>query len=297
MQGSPYVWPRAWARAGADPANAGAIESWLTGFEAVGERRCGLAYAEVGRTKVAALVAADVLADLEPLPVRAGVGTWLTLEARLLVPANGAKVIVLGPTGAPRPIATSFDGNGRVRAPFALREPGRFLVQVLAEVRGGPRPVLEALVFAAVEPPADPAPEPAPGEDAAGHDADAGSAVFAMLSRLRAEQRLPGLSRSAELDRVALDHATAMRDAGRIGHDVGNGGPEQRLAAAGVAATRAGENVAHAATARLAHRKLHASPSHRANLLSTDFDSVGVAAVTDADGLVWVCQIYARSRD
>jgi uncharacterized protein YkwD len=293
MQGSPYVWPRAWASEGLDGAPGASIESWLEGLVAVGERRCGLARDERGPTTVVALVAADVLADLETLPLRARVGSWLTLEARLLVPAASAKVILLGPTGPPQPIPTAFAGQ-RIRAPFVLREPGRFLVQVLAEVSGGPRPVLEALVFADVEPPANPAPDPAPGEESGGESGDPAGAVFAMLSEVRAREGLPALQRRPELDRVALDHAGAMRDAGHIGHDLGSGDPAQRLMAAGIPAIRAGENVAHAASAKLVHRKLYASPSHRANLLSDDFDSVGVGAVTDAQGLLWVCQIYAR---
>jgi uncharacterized protein YkwD len=296
MHGSPYVWPRAFAREGLESASGAPIASWLDGLDAAGERRCGLGFADGGATGVAALVAADVLADLEPLPLRARVGSWLTIEARLLVPAAGAKVVLLGPTGAPQPIATALTGQ-RVRAPFVLRERGRFLVQVLAEVAGGPRPVLEALVFADLEPPADPAPEPAPGEDAAPEHADPASALFAMSSDVRAREGLPPVARSPELDRVAVEHAGAMRDAGRIGHDVGSGDPAQRLMAAGIPAIRAGENVARARSPRLAHRKLHASPSHRANMLSTDFDSAGVGAVTDSGGQLWVCQIYARSHE
>jgi len=54
-----------------------------------------------------------------------------------------------------------------------------------------------------------------------------------------------------------------------------------------------GENVAHAETLALAHRALYASPSHRANLLSSSFDRIGVGVVRDADGSVWVTEELA----
>jgi uncharacterized protein YkwD len=66
------------------------------------------------------------------------------------------------------------------------------------------------------------------------------------------------------------------------------------VAAAGLAVKAAGENVAHAMSVIHAHRSLHASPSHRANMLSPAFDSVGIGVAADRDGTLWVCQLYAR---
>jgi uncharacterized protein YkwD len=56
-----------------------------------------------------------------------------------------------------------------------------------------------------------------------------------------------------------------------------------------------GENVAHAASVLLAHRALYESPSHRANLLQGAFDRLGVAVLRDADGSVWVDEIFTAS--
>jgi uncharacterized protein YkwD len=181
-----------------------------------------------------------------------------------------------------------------VSAPFALDRPGRFLVQVLAEVGGGPRPVLEALVFADVEPPASAEPEPAPGEDAADPAEDPALALERMLAQARKEEGLPALRRDEGLDRVAQGHAEAMRDAGRIGHDLGRGDPAERARAAGLELISAGENVALARSLVLVHRKLFASPSHRANMLSPSFDAVGIGAVGDGSGRVWVCQLFGQ---
>ncbi len=105
-------------------------------------------------------MAIDVLADLRPLPTAVSSGTGSSVDAKLLVPASEAKVLVLGPSGRPFAVPTSRDGE-QVRAPGGSS--GVWLTQVLATVAGGPRPVAEALVHADV----DPAPEysalPAPG--------------------------------------------------------------------------------------------------------------------------------------
>ncbi len=79
------------------------------------------------------------LADLSPLPTTARVGQWLTLDGTMLVPATGAKVVLLGPRGAPKAVTASLSGD-RVHSSFAVDQPGGFLVQVLATVSTGPRP-------------------------------------------------------------------------------------------------------------------------------------------------------------
>ncbi len=120
--------------------------------------------------------------------------------------------------------------------------------------------------------------------------------LVAMVAALRDSERLRP-ARDATLDRVALGHARRMMAAHAVGHDVGDGDPESRVSAAGVRARLIGENVAHAASVALAHRTLYESPSHRDNLLRGEFDRLGVAAIDDADGSVWVAEVYlAASR-
>src|SRR5690606_8111615 len=105
---------------------------------------------------------------LDPLPVRARTGEWLTLSAKLHVPARRATVVVLGPRGLPRTVPTSLDpGSGRARARFALDRPGAFTVQLVGDLEEGPKPLLEARVFADVEP-SGTEDAAAPGEEAGG---------------------------------------------------------------------------------------------------------------------------------
>lgn len=291
--GSPYVWPHLYTLAGTPglPEAAERVPAWLASIEEGGELRCGIT--RRGDTReVLAAVAVSVLADLDPLPTHVRQGAWLDVSARLLVPAEHASVLVLGPSGAPRSVPASL-GDGRVRARFSADRDGAFLVQVLATVSGGPRPVAEAVVHAGSKPPTRYASTPAPGEDAA-LDADPAASLRAMIDAARRAEGVPRVRRSEALERLAAEHATAMRDARRLAHDAGHGTPAERAARAGVNAKVLGENVAHALDATRAHRTLWASPSHRKNLLDPRFDSLGVGAAVDEDGTLWVAELFAR---
>jgi uncharacterized protein YkwD len=296
--GEPHVWPRAWTVSGRALDHAATLDKldlWRAGFRDLGERRCGVATG-VGAdgTQVVVAVAVDALADLAPLPLRTHAGTWLTVDARLLVPASMAHVVVVGPSGAPRNVPTSFE-NGHARARFAPDRPGAFTVQVVADVATGPRPVIEASVFADVEPPQEPVSSAAPGELAGAGAADATTGLTRMIDALRAESELRPVTRDPRLDALASAHARRMMQAHTVGHDVGDGDPAQRVQNAGISARLTGENVAHAPSIQLAHRSLFASPSHRANLLHSAFDRVGIGLADDPDGSVWVVELFSAS--
>jgi len=296
-EGAPYVWPHIWSLAGTQAgAKAPArFTAWLAALPA-SQRRCGtaIARAPTGR-EVAVGIALNVLADLEPLATRANVGAWLDVRARLLVPASDAKVLVLGPRGRPHSVPSSL-AAGDVRARFHADREGAFLVQVLATVEGGPRPVAEAIVHAGAEPDVLVASTAAPGEEASGSGSPA-DALARMLNAARESEGASSLRRDARLDRVADAHARAMLAAGQLAHDAGDGSPNDRVVAAGVPATSVGENVAHAADARHAHRTLWRSPSHRSNLLEPSYDAVGIGVAVDEDGAWWVCELFVRGSD
>ncbi len=266
---------------------------FLESFSDGGVRRCGIGRAAgADGTRAIAAVVVDALADLRPVPVRTRVGGWIRLEAELLVPATSAKLVALGPRGAPRTVLTSLS-NGRAVTTLSLDQDGPWLLQLVATVDSGPRPVLEALVFAGVEPPPEFTALPAPGEDAGTGAADEPTALARMANAARASESLGPLARQPELDRLAAEHAEAMQRTGRLAHDAGDGSPPARLARAGIDVRSAGENVAHAATIAHAHRALWASPSHRATLLDARFDHFGIGIAHDADGTIWVAEMFA----
>jgi uncharacterized protein YkwD len=299
--GEPHPWARAWAAAGRTlPAEAtlAMLDAWLAEDRTPDLRRCAVASAETADgTRALAVVAVDALADLTALPVRARTGQWLTVRAKVRVPADGATVTVLGPSGVPRRIPAWFEGAGELRARFVLDRPGAFDVQVLASTVAGPRPVLEASVFADVEPPsrapADATPRVTPESTATEDPADA---LAEALASARADAGEPPLLRDPRLDALALAHAMRMRDARDLAHDAGDGEPDERLRAAGIAAAATGENVAHGRSAGDLHESLWSSPSHRANILQRRYDRVGVAAVRDDRGELWGVEFFMRTR-
>jgi hypothetical protein len=296
-EGSPYVRPSAWTLE-ADELTSEIVEArlhgWLGTAGGGGERRCGFSLLRAPSRSVLAAVAVDALADLDPLPTSARTGSWLDIDARLLAFATDAKVIVLGPSGAPFGLPTSFDGE-RAQARLHADRPGAYLIQLLGSVAGGPRPLLEASVYVDVRRPSSFFADPAPGESAAlsTSGSDPGFALLEMVNGARASEGRTALSRSAVLDALAQQHAQAMQRSERLAHDVGDGDPDARLASTGMQVVAAGENVARAPDLVRAHRVLWASPSHRQNLLEPRFDAVGMGVAQDPDGSLWVCELFA----
>ncbi|MGC4086986.1 MAG: CAP domain-containing protein [Polyangiaceae bacterium] len=292
-QGAPYVWPRTWTVSGGarlERELGSRLSSWLAAQPNEGPRRCGGAVVRGPNGRIgAAVVLVEALAELSPIPANVRLGSWVEVQAQLLVPHAGAKVIALGPRGRPQPLPTALDG-GRVRARFAADREGPWLLQVVADMEGGPRQVLEALLIAGTGPRSAEV-GTAPGENSTSSDA---AGLLSMLNAARESERLRPLAARLELDELAADQAEALRAAQRLAHDLGNGDPESRVQAAGLTQTRIGENVAHADSLARAHRALWSSPSHRSNMLDDRFDSIGIGVAHDADGSVWVCELFAR---
>lgn len=287
--GEPHVRPRIVAAGGKAPISDEALAAEL-GALRTARTRCALARAPLPHGgETAAAVVVEALADLAPVPTQARTGQWLTVEARVLVPADAASVVVLGPRGAPRTAPVSFDREtGVVRGRFVLDRPGAFTVQVVGDLReGGPRPLLEARVFADTPPSReDEGPAPVPGEDGSGD-------LAAWIDALRAAESLPPLAHDRRLDALASAHAERMRAAGSVAHDLGEGDLRARFVEASLDARVVGENVARGPSVLHAHRALYASPSHRMNLLRADYTHVGVGLARADGGVVYACEVFA----
>jgi uncharacterized protein YkwD len=295
--GEPHVWPRAFSVDGpglGDDDVAARLARWSSALPVQGERRCGVAeWRRRDGTRLVAAVAVDAIADLDPLPTIARTGRWLTLTGQALVPAREAKVVLLGPTGAPRSAVASIDERGRIRSSFVVDRTGRWLVQVLLTTPSGPRPALEAYVFAGGPPPSRFTASFAPGEGAADGARDDVAAMRRMMDAARATEGLAPLAPDPTLDRLAREHVARMIRSNTLGHDVGGGDPARRMRDAGLRARAAGENVAVAATVARAHRALWNSPSHRGNLLDGRFRRAGVHVGRGDDGRAWAAILFA----
>jgi uncharacterized protein YkwD len=294
--GEPHVRPRLLLTSGRGLLDDEVVRTQLDAMKRP-TTRCGVGVARTDQGKELLVgIAVDALADLDALPIRARTGEWLTWNARLRVPASNAKLVVLGPRGVPRTVPTSIDtASGLVRARFALDRPGAFTVQLVGDVASGPQPLLEARVFADVAPSFEE--EPAPGEEAGTAPGRAAADDIEVLARmtaaLRTAESLPAFERSAPLDALARAHAEKMRANGGIAHDVGDGDLQTRFEAEGLAAKVIGENVARSRSVALVHRALHASPSHRMNLLRADYTHIGLGVVRDDAGTVYACEVFA----
>lgn len=288
-----HVWPRAWV---AEGPSRDALERGYGTYRAAERgrqaRACGVGTTttSVGR-EVLAVISLEVFGELVPLKERVRVGEFLPVEATLRG-ARGARIMVKGPLGAPRVLPGGFDpATGKVRATFAADARGAFVVQVVAETDGGPRPVLEARVFADVPPsytrPKDEVVPPVGPPD---------EALFQLVQKLREDSGLPRFVRDPKLDAVAKAHVEAMIAARTIAHDTGDGDPRQRAEAAGVRAKTVGENVGESREVVGLHRALTESPSHYENLRSPRFERMGVAVVADARGALWGCELFVGEK-
>lgn len=113
--------------------------------------------------------------------------------------------------------------------------------------------------------------------------------VFNLLNFARVEAGLAPLAWSEPLAEVALGHAYDMYLNGFFAHDSPTtGGLGERLLAASIPFSIAGENLALAVTPGEVHRGLMESPGHRANILGDDYRRVGVAVVSGRLGLMTV---------
>jgi len=79
---------------------------------------------------------------------------------------------------------------------------------------------------------------------------------------------------------VARQHSVEMFQLKYFGHQSPSlGSPFDRLQAAKISYTRAGENLAYARSVAIAHRGLMESPGHRENILRPEFTKVAIGVI------------------
>jgi uncharacterized protein YkwD len=104
--------------------------------------------------------------------------------------------------------------------------------------------------------------------------------MLAMVNQERTSRGLKPLRMNQQAREVARAHSEDMFARGYFSHvDPDGKDPFQRMNDAGIHFQAAGENLALAPTLELAHNGLMNSPGHRANILSTDFGTVGIGVI------------------
>jgi cysteine-rich secretory family protein len=102
----------------------------------------------------------------------------------------------------------------------------------------------------------------------------------------RSSRGLRRLSMASDLSSIAERHSRSMAGQHRIYHD--SNLPYE------VSGWRAlGENVGRGSSARSIHRAFMSSSTHRAHILGTRYNQIGVGAVRGSDNLLYVTEVFA----
>lgn len=159
---------------------------------------------------------------------------------------------------------------------------------VTAPVAALPAPVAVPAPVAAAPATAQPLPAPR-----AGDLTDAAATLLGLVNQERARAGLATLESRGAIVTVAAGQSRAMAAQGRIWHNEAYFKAANRSA---LGARALGENVAMNSSVEDAHRRLMASPGHRANILNSRFDAVGVAVVADSTGALFITQNFVDTR-
>ncbi len=222
-----------------------------------------------GRAWVVLLVSRRTAA-LEPFPRDVPSASTLTFAGKL-TGLQDPSLHVTTPAGQSRRLE-SWRGT-EFRTEVRLDAPGRWLLEVVGR---GPRgPEVAALVAVSVDGAALDEPASEVEEPDVGSVAEAEAEVVRALNATRGRHRLPRLTISAELSRVARRHSEEMLARGEVAHLLGGLDVAGRLRRERVPYRLALENVARGSSALAAHRGVEESPAHRENLLSPSVSRVG----------------------
>lgn len=120
--------------------------------------------------------------------------------------------------------------------------------------------------------------------------------VAKLVNEERRETGLSSLTLSSELSKVAQAKAEDMRDKGYFSHTSPTyGSPFEMMKQFGIKYTSAGENIAKGQ--RTPESVMNAwmnSQGHRANILSTSYEQIGVGYCTDARGNTYWVQMFIK---
>jgi uncharacterized protein YkwD len=112
-------------------------------------------------------------------------------------------------------------------------------------------------------------------------DPEAEQQLFDLVNRERTSRGLKALTLDPRLVPVARAHAAEMFRLKYFGHQSPTtGSPFDRLRAARITYSRAGENLAYAQSVAVAHQGLMESPGHRENILRPEFTRLGIGVMS-----------------
>jgi len=127
---------------------------------------------------------------------------------------------------------------------------------------------------------------------------DVSTAEAKAVELMNADRRANGLSDlkvSSSLTAVARSHAQDMVDRNFFSHTNPDGkGLTDRLKQANISYSAAGENIAENTSVQAAETSFMNSSGHRANILNSNYTTVGIGVAFDSDGTVYVVQDFIK---
>ena len=128
---------------------------------------------------------------------------------------------------------------------------------------------------------------------ASNDDESAAQELFKLTNQEREKAGLAKLQWDDRLAQAARQHAQLIVQHGELSHQfAGEPSVRDRIAATNLHFDRSGENVAFDDNAEDAHEGLMNSPPHRANILNSGYNTIGIAAVQKGD-LLYVVEDFA----
>ncbi len=240
----------------------------------------GIGVAE-GPTGVRMIVShIERMAQVDPLPSSASIGTNIQVRGRLLGARQSPRLEVTDGQGRVQGVPAAVGGDGGFAATVRCdRGRGAYQVELLADGAHGPEVAANFPVHCGIRRP--PVIEYEVERLAADISAsDVERANFEYLNLARQARGLPPLKWDPKAAEVARAHSRDMIAAGFVGHvSPTTGDVTQRFARAGVEGVVIRENVARGYGPKGMHDSLMNSPGHRVNLLAEDVTHVGIGAV------------------
>jgi uncharacterized protein YkwD len=133
----------------------------------------------------------------------------------------------------------------------------------------------------------------APGQQ---KTSDAERQLFNAANQERKAHGLPSLKPDEALANAARAHAQRMAEQGTISHQLpGEPNLLSRAKAGGAHFSWISENVDEGQNATTIHQSFMRSPQHRANILDSDMDSVGIG-VAERNGQVFAVEDFSKAK-
>jgi uncharacterized protein YkwD len=122
------------------------------------------------------------------------------------------------------------------------------------------------------------------------------NALLASVNEARRAEGLPELRWNESLAKAAIRHAEVMAEQGTAQHGF-EGEPDLRSRAkqAGARFSSLSENVTQGPTPEFIHGQFMHSPPHRANILDTDMNSVGIGVI-EKHGQLFAVEDFSRTQ-